>query len=932
MQNKILLHDAISLIKNKIDYDISHLDSTKKEYLNFNAFSREYKDLSKTMGKKFLKRRIQSGDIAFKTNGEIIEYSLHSIYKYLYDLEIFKNNFLDVKTAIIKLGYSKVDFKGSAQEIFKLLDQKGIIKLINLSTPINHRQTFFINKFELEDFINSHITYIEAAKILNVGLATFRQYWLPKYNGTQINLISIEPNLCFVNKESWYKFSIEKNKANILSTNNCLKKLNVSDTAFNLIIKEYEINKVNFEYIIESVDYYKEKDIEFLITEQNKKFNYYRENYYTKKETLEIFGLKHNNLQRDYYASQIEVIQVPPIIYINKDGFNLRSNANKNVYRKSDVDSVKKERDFKKITDFILMNSIEAPFTIFTNLCNHLNIEFSPLTLKTKKLWLNYIYQKLNNSHATENTLRSYIRTFISCTEILLNTIQEKEVYTYSTKHLKLNIFSEKYTKEARNELSKFLSKVHIHCLVNKININYSDDFPNYYSSTRNSDKEIYSLEEYKEFFRFLNSKEIHLEHAISAAISQINGNKSNLYDSVWLYCLLHLNNAWRHYDVTIFPEISLDGLTIANMEPVEALNFLKTNELSSSEVNLIIYRCKSLNLTHSKTKKKRYFFCSKELANTFAHAVVICTIRKSKTTPLSNMVIETDTANRTIKDKFLKKVFENNRLLPTFKSKNFNRTVISLIYSIIKKQTNGNPLDLVKIVRGHVDIETTNIYTDIPQKDLDFITKQLFDLGNFGHVYDTLANLLQENSIENNTVDVISPQIVKSLFGEIYTVEESVSLIKTISSERDSVLELLSMNSIEENSKIKLNLTLGQSPAKQENYQCIFQKCKLTNYDCAFCPYAIFNFYNINELCSEFVDYLEEFLDNFVKTSYAAEKKRMANKLYFYLMLLQDFKKAFGEDVLNLFLPFKFNDLRSILKEIPSSKQFTTIANRQGN
>lgn len=44
MLNNILLCEAISLIKDNLDYDISHLEKFKNEYLNFNTFSREYKD------------------------------------------------------------------------------------------------------------------------------------------------------------------------------------------------------------------------------------------------------------------------------------------------------------------------------------------------------------------------------------------------------------------------------------------------------------------------------------------------------------------------------------------------------------------------------------------------------------------------------------------------------------------------------------------------------------------------------------------------------------------------------------------------------------------------------------------------------------------------------------------------------------------------
>ncbi|MGE7836873.1 hypothetical protein [Viridibacillus arvi] len=931
MIKDIHLIDAIDLIKPHIIYDITHLDKYKGIYMNFNSISREYKVLSRVTGKKFLIRRIESGDIEFRnTQKNIIEYSIYSIRKYLYDLEIFKEHFIDVKTAIIKMGYSKKEFKANPQDRFKLLDERNLITLISLSAPINHRQTFFISKFELDAFLDSHISHSNAASLLNVSLVTLRQYWLPKYCEDQINLIITEPNLCFVNKTTWLHFAKEKNKSNVLSINQCAKKLNVSNTTFNLITEQYNLVGEKFEFNIESGTYYLEDDINCILEEQNTLFDYYSNNYYTTKETLKIFGLTQNNLHRDTYTSQIEIIQVPPLIYINKDRFEFRKSSNKNLYKKDDVNLFKDKKDFEKQYEFILLQIQDSPFNIFLTLCNYLDIEFNENTNETKKLWFNYINQKFNNSHAVDKTLRMYIRNFITSTKILIDTIGEKEIYECSTPHLQLKIYTEKYPKEARNELSKFLSKVYDHCTTNGKKINYNNNFPNYYSNTRNSEKDIYSLDVYKQFFQYLNSKEIHLNKAINAALSQINRNYEDLYDSTWLYCLLHLNNAWRHYDVTTFPKIDLTGLSISKMAPLEALKTIKQNGLSNLEINLIIYRCKSLNLIHSKTRKKRHFFCSQELANALAHAIVVCTLRNATVTPLSNMIIETDTSNRTIKDKFINDVFKEDVSLPAFKSKCFNRTVISLIYSIIKKQTKGNPMDLVKIVRSHVDIETTNIYTDIPQEDIDFITKQLFDLGNYGHVYDTLSKLLSNPvNKENVENEVISPQVFKHLFGDIYHVEQSIHVIKEIARERESVLDLLKMNSKDENNILKLNLTLGQLPAKQENFQCIFNKCKLPDYDCAMCPYAVFNFYNINELCEEFIEFLKEYLKTFNKEQYIAEKKRLANRLYFYLTLIQEFKNTFGEEVLNLFLPFQFSDLKQILREIPSSKKYTTITFR---
>ncbi|WP_342534990.1 hypothetical protein MHI04_15315 [Lysinibacillus sp. FSL K6-1151] len=925
----ITLDEAINLIKPNINYSLSNIEKDKDIYLNYNALCNKFPNIMQDLGKKLLKRRIETGDIQYRlTDNNIIEYSLYSIQKYNYDLAIFKESFIDVKTAIIEMGYSKQIFKANPQNRLNILDEKNLIILIKLHAPINHRQTFFVSKSDLNNFLNTYISFTDAANSLNVSLKTLKQYWLPKYTDEQINLITTEPNLCYVNKKNWLKFAKEKNKSNIISANQFAKKLKVSNTTFNLIVDEYKLKGEKFEFNIKSSTYYKDSDLEFLLNEQDKLLSYFSENFYTTKETLNIFGLTQNNLHRELYTSQIETIKVPPLMYIDTERFEFRRSNNKNLYNKVDVNKLKEKRDFAQQFDYILLHSQETPMNIFMTLCTYLNFEFDLHCNETKKLWFNYINQKFNSSHAVESTIRNYIRTCLNSTEILLKTIGEKEIYNCTTAHLKLNIFTEKYTKEARYELSRFLSKVYDSRVANGLEIYYKKEFPSYYNGIRNVDKETYTLEDYKKYFDYLNSKDLHLSKAIKSAIAQINGDYSDRYDSTWLYCLLHLNNAWRHYDVTTFPVVDLSGLTVSKFPPIEALEKIKNVGLSNEDINLIIFRCKSLRLKHSKTNKKRHFFCSKDLSNTLAHAIVICILRNSIVTPLSNMIIETDNKKRNIKDKFLNTLFQGDALLPKFKSKQFNRTVISLIYSIIKKQTNGNPLDIVKVVRSHIDIETTNIYTNIPQEDIDFITTQLFDLGNYGHIYDTLTKLLMNpEEYKNNQQDKAVTKIIKHLFGDVYHIESTIQLIREISQERESVISMLTEQSYEKNQQLKLTLSLGQLPAKQKDYQCILKQCKFPDFDCNMCPFAVFNFYNINQLCEEFIVFLEEYLNKFHKIEYTAEKTRLANRLYFYLMLLQEFKNSFGEETLNLFLPFKFNDLKQILKEIPSAKEFTTLS-----
>src|SRR5699024_2566370 len=147
---------------------------------------------------------------------------------------------------------------------------------------------------------------------------------------------------------------------------------------------------------------------------------------------------------------------------------------------------------------------------------------------------------------------------------------------------------------------------------------------------------------------------------------------------------------------------------------------------------------------THSKNQQRRYFFCSDELEYPLANAILICELRTREFNPENVSIIDFKNARQEL----LKSAHDN--FFANFTNKDFrfaslkmNRTFITFMSNIVKEKTGRNPLEISKYIRNHSDIDTTNIYVEIPKEHLDVLTQQLFDTGYFGYTFELLAAVL---------------------------------------------------------------------------------------------------------------------------------------------------------------------------------------------
>ncbi|WP_260989097.1 hypothetical protein [Bacillus mobilis] len=604
------------------------------------------------------------------------------------------------------------------------------------------------------------------------------------------------------------------------------------------------------------------------------------------------------------------------------------------IYRKLDVDNLNKNLQKKLNIQQIIFSTKSEPFNIFLTALKEADIIFNDTGKLTKNYWLKYIKLKLANTTASNHSIEKALRVYFNTTELLTKLTNTKEIFLYSNKELDIAVFNTEVGSTVKIEFYKFLKALNNLYKTSPGTIKFKiDSLPNLYKqrSKRTNDKTIYSIDMFINLIDYVKNVSHHKTKAIESIELCINNQNNDHYDSSWLYVLLHLNNAWRHFDVTTFPRIQLDCTRLEHLDPINALKWLTKNDLNSDEINAILNQVDQIKFFHSKTKKRRHFFCSEELTTAFVYAAVICEIHCRICTPLSNTLINFNNRKSLFKKKFQNAFFANFNSNFHFKSKQMNRTLISYIYSVIKKMTNRNPLEVTKYIRGHINEETTHIYVDIPQEQMDFITHQLFNMGHFGYAYDALNQLLTNNSSDTREERTAQAMMVKEVFGDIHQIEQLATYLTNLIEDQKSVRKVLMGYSLKEKEELFNLIRYNQQPAKKEGFQCIYNECPFPSKDCERCPFAIIHFYALSQLSEDLFVHLNEFKIKFPVTKKKGEKIRLANNLYTYLHLVSSAIKQFGAPTVATFLNKSLDDVKIELASIPSAKELVTIPYLKG-
>lgn len=628
--------------------------------------------------------------------------------------------------------------------------------------------------------------------------------------------------------------------------------------------------------------YYRVKDIKNLIEEREK---YFQEHIPIGPVLVDYFSLKGLNFEN--YKRKLHRYD-PPLQFKGCVGLYGSAYSRHGVCKKTDVDKLLKDilkRKSKTITTEQVGSTNFETFLIRLESLSAWNKGFEKKSSYTKQKVLDYIEHKLNsmkskNKKVADKKIKEMIDLIISVRN-LLSRYSIEEIYLLSSSQINLFIRSLNETqgkglylflKSVNSDLKKLglnnKLKFNFDKIINPSNKKSEDDLV---GEWENEPKDLYNFETYSKVFNYL----IDIDTHIPKIVDEFKNKNTIIHASVWLYAMLHLNNAWRNGDCTTFPELVINDLL--DEYNIEKIDWFTDNKLTLPQSRAIIFRVRQWEMRISKTQINGAFFCSDELAPAFATAVIILHLYKyshnivseykedSVIMDFGNMYNEATETN--LKNFFKPAKIENF----IFKSRKFNKSIMTYIYFLANLKGDDKALIYCAEVRKHLNIYSATNYVDFDISKVESLSKQLFSRGEFGYIPALLAEKVlgegNTGTFEEMTNKVME---INAFFTDIQKINSTAKFLNIIRSERQNVVDMISEKSFGECQEIFTNLCTMDLPSKNgSDIQCLFskQRCQMPNLDdkdgcsCFDCPYHIPTIYALTRLCNNLIDNYKSYL-----------------------------------------------------------------------
>lgn len=801
-----------------------------------------------------------------------------------------------------------LNYRDNIQHCFKdrLSDfaKSNQISLVILEGSIN-QNTHFIHKEQLNGFLKNYTSKQEIIKKYPISVSTLhkvlRDYDIPSksisnrliYYPNDPLIKILEDKYPQVNPDDYY------DRAKVIEILNLSK----SCSSFTRFKSEEKLTK----HLVEGFYRFQKKEIDKLKEKQEE----YRRNYYCYSEAKKM--VPHDKLVELFKEDRIKSTM------LIKASFKERQNHGF-IYAKKAIDTyalASQDRvDKNRLMDGI---NYSDPHYAFKRRLEINEIKAGYKNELTTQCWFDYCYRKIDSTEGNQITIINVVSSLSKCTEHIFKATERQELHRLSDNEINLRLFNHQIPLSHQKIMYSFLKDLEAQMKNLKIRItfNFTRIINPFNIFVTPADKSIYSFETYTDLYEYANLANFHKDKALEDAEKIINGSKAVYYASSWLYVLVHLNNAWRHADIVAnIPR--LNKRDIPSME----LSWYRNNDLNQEQVKAIVNRLLRKEFIVSKTGAMVKFSCSGELMRSVATAAIICELITSQTKPASVGIIDFGVKKQdftqTSKNAFFSNFVHSDFV---FESRKFNRTLLSLTYMVlVKKGKTLAALEVAKRLRAHDDFESTNIYINISQEDMNKLTQQLFHRQHFGYIPNLLAELLMGEQLDRQlrTKQIL---LLNSKFQGIYGVEKFSGFLNTLQAEKKLISDRILSMGYEEAVDLLFKLDLGLMPSKQQNIQCLVSEegCTKPGLDCKNCLFSIPNFYALSALADSLEKLLLNLRESF-HSEFPAEKTRVLNRLYKQLDMLQDACNTFGvEEVMKFFKQGKegFFELLEVLDEL---------------
>ncbi|MGG4443739.1 hypothetical protein [Brevibacillus fortis] len=769
----------------------------------------------------------------------------------------------------------------------KELIQKGLLRMITVEVPIRGSHSFYC-KEDLHRFLKEYV-YIE--------FHTEKKYG---FKCGIVQRISKEHQIEIVKVGRYYFYH-----RNILKLLRDYQSFSPSDyfsikeamDLLRLSKKDHKIwHKLNKDHQLSYINrgperYYFKQEIYALLNKQN----VFKDQHYSADEVKEMLALS-SHVPKEL----IKIAQVRIPVYASP------------LFPKLTVAFKKDTVDHYKIEYFKKREFYSVPFSNFIDSFHHkikiLNLDFN-LSPMTEKLWIQYVENFLTFSNANPQTKAGYVSTLVNTTVHLAHLVRQGEAYYLSSVEINMML---KGIKRIHGEFLYWFLKELYDVVYENIGtppsyekqdiLNPGNREQSYYL-----DIKPYTIQEYKLIDNYLKDMNLHKLNAINSARSK------GEYASAWLFCLILLCNAWRPSDVIKLPRI--DVLRKGTLD-IPSLEWLEMNEINYDFAEKIINFLKipyaNGSVKVNKTQVKNKLSVSDNLVILIATAYILCEHHlrniKSNSLLIMNIPYKELQPNR----RLYKMLFYNFPDSIHFKAQKMNTTIITFLEKIASENGDSSiALQISKDFRRHVSEETTNRYIRRSQDGLYYLTKQIFDRGHFGFVYDIVASLLTGVESKNALRMKRNQEIesVKAALGKYYQIEASAGFLLQLSEWEHTVEEIIFSLGHEKATSLLINILLNKLPSKMEGIQCLvsIKGCiKVgTGVSCADCEYAIHNFYSLSTIAKGFVETLSAFDEKFKTSTLKFEKIKISNEMHIKFLRFQEAIRKFGKEVV-----YKFTEM----------------------
>lgn len=556
----------------------------------------------------------------------------------------------------------------------------------------------------------------------------------------------------------------------------------------------------------------------------------------------------------------------------------------------------------------------------------------------TKEKWFEFVESKLTERQH-QKTATMNIAIFVKITEIISRALQAfdvAEIYALNSKQIALvynwNNISQKMLfhnflvdveEEVRLQLLKtgVVTKSFSLEKVNKIKDSEDAEKKKKVETRKKQKKEIYDFEVWANLFDFLIDIKLHAKNSVD----KIEKDKDIKYPSVWLYLILHLNNAWRNGDAADFPRLHIHDLITEF--GIDSLDWFKCNELTVEQSRRVITRVINREFKINKTQIKGHFFSSDVLAPAFATAVLIIEIfllskgildSNTEYVPLLNFGTQYNQPSRSQLKNFIKGMDGYDGFV--FRSKFMNKSVMTYIWHLANMSGDDNALKYVQKLRNHMDKNSPLHYVDFDLKRIESLTKHLFRRGEFGYIPSLLIQRIKGEPLcfEEMTEAVYR---VNNAFNGVFKLNSTVGFLNAVKHERAKVVELIEKKSLKECQQTLTDLFTDNLPSKEKDIQCLVSKedCRRTDKECLDCEYHIPTIYAITSLCKAIIAHIREYN----KTINIAKQFKLALRIERKMIVLSEAIKRFGSKYVYNCLGMTKEELLEELDEIAQPEEF---------